>query len=50
MVTSGSLYEDNISEFVSIIRLPWPVVLYFPAHISGARSHDQHGHNVPNPR
>src|SRR5260370_36219283 len=30
-----------------IIRLPWPVVLYFPAPISGACSHDQHAHNVP---
>ena len=30
-----------------IMRLPWPVVLYFPAHSSGSLSHDQHGHNVP---
>src|ERR1039457_6162388 len=30
-----------------VMRLSWPVVLYFPAHSSRALSHDQHGHNVP---
>jgi hypothetical protein len=49
MVTSGSRVrdEDNVPEFVADNQAAMAVVLYFPAHISGARSHDQHGHNVP---
>src|SRR5271156_3605939 len=30
-----------------IIRDPWPVVLYFPAHSSRSPFQDQHGHKVP---
>src|SRR5207302_10647249 len=48
MVTSGSRVrdEDNVPEFVADNQAAMAGSLVFPAHISGACAHDQHGHNV----